>query len=237
MARGAFFAVADGHGSDGAGRHAARIAVETLGTFFQLPPEDFSPGAGLRATFERISGTLDRLATQAPSAASATTTLSAVYTAPTLDRGILITIGDSPVYAMHRGKLTLLSTQSHTVDARLGPGQTPSASHRSLRLSDEDVLLLCTRGVSDTVPQAALAERLAALVHPADAASDIVDLALQGGATDDATALVVRFGACPARRPADECEGDVNQRRGPSRTASVPPSRAASHAQSARFSG
>ena len=205
-ARGALFVVADGEGPDGNGRQLSWAAVDALSEFYEIPPEDFTPGTGLRRAFDHVSEALTALAVREPRCATAQTTLTVMYTTPSADRGVLVTIGDSPVYVIHREKLALVSGgwASAPAQSRLIPGASPKASHRALKFTDGDVFLICTKGVTEHAKRHALEEYLNAWTHPADVAGDLVDLALSGGALYDATALVVRFGLCPGRRPAEE---------------------------------
>jgi PPM family protein phosphatase len=128
--------------------------------------------------------------------------------------------GDSRGYLV-RDKIAMQLTEDHTLLARLlaagidvdtsgdgarfrsmltnalGIGPECRVSMFLLPLFDGDQLMLCSDGVSEYVGEAEVGEVLVAHPEPAKAAQRLVDLALERGGSDNATALVVRVTEVP----------------------------------------
>jgi protein phosphatase len=126
-------------------------------------------------------------------------------------------VGDSRCYLFRDGVLTQL-TNDHTVPAPLELVRSEGAPEPSLRsrrgvvanaiggntagvmvelhkleLLENDVVLLCTDGLTDQLEEARLADVLEAEPDPARACRLLLDAALATGARDDVTAIVARF--------------------------------------------
>ena len=123
--------------------------------------------------------------------------------------------GDSRAYLV-RGGIAMQLTEDHTLLARLLAAGLPMVegadTHRwkgvitnalgfgddtkvitfTVPLSDGDRLLLCSDGVSEYVGEAEVGQILATQPSPARAAQRLVDLALERGGEDNATALVIK---------------------------------------------
>ncbi len=128
---------------------------------------------------------------------------------------IIAHAGDSRAYLV-RGGIAMQLTEDHTLLARLLAAGLPmmesTESHRwkgvitnalgfgddtrvitfTVPLSDGDRLLLCSDGVSEYVGEAEVGEVLTSQPSPARAAQKLVDLALERGGEDNATALVIK---------------------------------------------
>jgi PPM family protein phosphatase len=124
--------------------------------------------------------------------------------------------GDSRAYLV-RDQISMQLTEDHTLLARLlaagidvdtsgdgarfrsmltnalGIGAECRVSMFMLPLVDGDQLMLCSDGVSEYVSEAEVGQVLIAHSDPARAAQQLVDLALDRGGSDNATALVVRI--------------------------------------------
>lgn len=140
--------------------------------------------------------------------------------------------GDSRAYLV-RDKISMQLTEDHTLLARLlaagidvdtsgdgarfrsmltnalGIGTECRVATFIMPLLDGDQLLLCSDGVSEYVGEAEIGEVLVAHPDPAKAAQKLVDLALERGGSDNATALVARVekspeGISPARYKEDQ---------------------------------
>jgi len=126
---------------------------------------------------------------------------------------LLAHAGDSRAYLVRDGVATLL-TDDHTLLARLadagvetgpdasrwrgvvtnalGVGEPTWIATAAVRLADGDRLLLCSDGVSEYLPPQDIAVVLTRVVSPAKAARKLVELALQRGGQDNATAIVIK---------------------------------------------
>lgn len=140
--------------------------------------------------------------------------------------------GDSRAYLV-RDKISMQLTEDHTLLARLlaagidvdtsgdgarfrsmltnalGIGTECRVATFIMPLLDGDQLLLCSDGVSEYVGEAEIGEVLVANPEPQKAAQRLVDLALDRGGSDNATALVARVvqaptGLSPARYKEDQ---------------------------------
>jgi protein phosphatase len=131
---------------------------------------------------------------------------------------IVTHVGDSRGYLFRAGKLHQL-TRDHTVAQALfdqgiiekkedaavrlqhsltrvlgGVGQHSEADVQRILLHDQDVLLLCTDGLTDMVDDAAITSVLNAAPPAAEAAQALVNLALKNGGKDNVTVIVARYG-------------------------------------------
>jgi protein phosphatase len=156
---------------------------------------------------------------QRGAAATAQTTLTATYGS---GRDLFFAhVGHSRAYLLRQKQLMRL-TRDHTIGLRgqsgvpLGPmidinttardlhhiltdtiGMAgpvgPGVDLERLRLDDGDRVLVCTNGLTDTVEEATIGEILAADTPPEAQARALVDLAIDSGGEDDATALVGHY--------------------------------------------
>ncbi len=123
--------------------------------------------------------------------------------------------GDSRAYLV-RGGIAMQLTEDHTLLARLLASGMPMAEGGNnarwkgvitnalgfgddtkvitflVPLSDGDKLLLCSDGISEYIGEAEVGQVLVAQPSPARAAQRLVDLALERGGEDNATALVIK---------------------------------------------
>src|SRR5262249_2927151 len=134
------------------------------------------------------------------------------------DRLVLTHIGDSRAYLFRGGVLHQL-TRDHTVaqalveqglleragDAALrlqhtlvrvlgGLGHHCEADVEHFKLHDQDLLLLCTVGLTDMVADSAISAILATGAPPSEACAALVERALQNGGKDNVTVAVARYG-------------------------------------------
>ena len=134
-------------------------------------------------------------------------------------RADLAWVGDSRIYLYRDGGLRQLS-EDQTVawqlvkDGRLQPEQVADhpdrntlsqsiglestghplqPAHASVPLAPGDVLLLCSDGLSDLVPDARIAEVLAAHSEPSTAVQALIDAALDAGGRDNVTVALARL--------------------------------------------
>ena len=166
--------------------------------------------------FHRIAEVLAEQARSEPRLDGMGTTMTAACTAGT---DLLIAhIGDSRAYLLRQGRLLRL-TRDHTVaqlladtgrisaeeiethplrhtltgvlGTRGGPSGVDLSAHRLL---DGDRILLCTDGLTEMVPEAAIAELLEEPSQSAaEACARLVQAALDRGGKDNVTAIVGRY--------------------------------------------
>jgi protein phosphatase len=123
--------------------------------------------------------------------------------------------GDSRAYLVRDG-IAMQLTEDHTLLARLlaagidvdvtgegsrfrsmltnalGIGEECKVSTFAVPLADGDRFLLCSDGISEYIPENEVGDILTKQTSPARAAQQLIDLALERGGGDNATAVVVR---------------------------------------------
>ncbi|MGQ0624648.1 MAG: protein phosphatase 2C domain-containing protein [Sporichthyaceae bacterium] len=216
-------AVADGMGGHAAGEVASAVAVSTLATL-----EDDVPSTelldALAASVQAANDAISDMVEKQPQLDGMGTTLTALLWAG--KRIGLVHIGDSRAYLLRAGELTQI-THDHTfvqqlqdegritaaeagihpqrslllraLDGRSNP--EPDLSIREAQLGDR--YLVCSDGLSGVVSDAELA--LAMTDTTVEFAADtLIQLALDGGAPDNVTAIVadvVEVDANPSEHP------------------------------------
>jgi protein phosphatase len=209
---GLVFAVADGLGGYGGGEVASGMAVESsLGQAQRsLAAGGRVPGI-LRDAFNRANQAILDAAISGHGGRKMQSTLSTLVMTP--GEAHLGHVGDSRVYRRRAGELELLTTdhsqvmellrmhiitpeQAITHPARyaltrsVGGDITVRTDVRNERLEPDDTFLLCSDGLWSNVTSSEIA---AALVQPpAETCRALVNLALERGGEDNATAMVVR---------------------------------------------
>lgn len=215
--------VADGMGGVAGGEHASRLAVETIEEFIlnvvkwflHLDSDQAEILKELRNAFNRADESVVRKAQANPRLQGMGTTLTMAYSVGT--DLFLVHAGDTRAYLMREGELRQI-TNDHTLVNILvqGGAITPEAArhharrnvvtnviggpnvgvhteiHR-LKIQDDDVLLLCSDGLSEPVDDAAIASVLSRYRDPESACQRLIELALQGDAADNVTAIVAHY--------------------------------------------
>jgi protein phosphatase len=222
------FAVADGMGGMAAGEVASRLALR-LFVEHALGTPDWLLGRGQpystmvldRAAqrFQDVNDAVLREARLDPTLRGMGSTLSMALS---FGSDLYVAhVGDSPVFLRQGGALHRL-TRDHTMGVQLallgrddaaqfqnvlthaigirGTGGEPDI--RRLDLADGDRLLLCTDGLTDMVDDPEIARILAGSATSREACDALIDLALDHGGRDNATAIVATFRIPPARPPA-----------------------------------
>src|SRR3954470_2182267 len=205
-------AVADGVGGAAAGELASRRIVESL-ALLDKSKLDIPLDAALENAIAWGNESIGFIAGCRPQLAGMSTTLTAVA----LDNDgtyVLANIGDSRTYLLRDGELTQLSRDDSLVQDLIDAGHlTPEQARRhparnvvmhaldgdpERRPSTQlvpahagDRLLLCSDGLSDTVEHATLEAILNDRKDPGDCADHLVALALEHGARDNVSAVVV----------------------------------------------
>jgi protein phosphatase len=206
--------LADGMGGHNAGEVASSLAVQTVQSFLraaQTTPNEVLLGDALARANGRI---LDEATRQPDRAGMGTTAVAVLVTGPT---AVYTSVGDSRIYLWQDGRLTQLTRDDSWVAATLGEheaaevqrGGTHPMRHvltkvvglrpeldvstAACTLATGDCLLLCSDGVHGAVSSADLATLLSGPQTVGELARAIVDLAIERGASDNATAIVARL--------------------------------------------
>ncbi len=206
------FAVADGLGGYGGGDVAAGLAVQTslcqaqknLGNGGRIP-------GGLRDAFNRANQAIFDAALSGEGGRKMQSTLSTLIMTP--GEAHLGHVGDSRVYRRREGELELLTTDHsqvmellrmhiitpeqaiehparYALTRSVGGGITVRTDIRNERLETGDTFLLCSDGLWSNVTSTQIAASLTEI--PAEGCRRLVELALERGGDDNATAMVIR---------------------------------------------
>jgi serine/threonine protein phosphatase PrpC len=205
------WAVADGMGGHQGGDVASAIACETLGRSFGDHTVD-----GLTDAIERANEAVYETAASDPDLSGMGTTMVALAVVDEHGDELLAVanVGDSRVYRYSVGDLDQL-TDDHSLVADLVREGTLSpeeaAVHpqrnivtRALGVNDQvpvdtltvepmagDRYLLCSDGLFTEVPEPVISAVLHRIDDPAEAADELVRLAVEGGGRDNVTVVVV----------------------------------------------
>jgi len=223
------YAVADGTSSRGGGHIAAEVAVteirqrvaERAGTMAMA--DDSAVAEALREVITESNEQIRVRQKTDPNLAKMTTTLAAVLLRENSVH--VVWVGDSRVYLCRNGELTLL-TRDHNLENYLKdnpgvvqkvdrPGKTLLSAMGlkqkqlridvySQRLERDDMLLLCSDGLTDALPDWILREILAGayLTSVDEAADAFVRASLTHGGMDNITVMLLH--ACEDRQLAGD---------------------------------
>lgn len=227
------FVVADGMGGHAAGEIASAIAVaemSKLGDRRSLSVADVLEGAA-RANAEILEA-----AARDPALASMGTTLAglALVTDEAEGSVLVFNIGDSRVYQycdgslvqltrdhsivgemVREGELTSEAARVHpsrnVVTRALGVTDSPVLDHWSMPPALGDRYLICSDGLSNEVSDEELAEATRpALGEPQSVADALLQLALERGARDNVSVVVVEITGVRDRADEDGEDDDTN---------------------------
>jgi protein phosphatase len=209
---GLVFAVADGLGGYGGGEVAAGMAVEAILTQAQkgITGGARIPGI-LRDAFNRANHEILDAAISGRGGRKMQSTLSTLVITP--GEAHLGHVGDSRVYRRRSGELELLTTDHsqvmellrmhiitqeqaiehparYALTRSVGGDITVRTEIRSERVEQDDCFLLCSDGLWSNVTSSEIASALE--LDVAGACRKLIDLALERGGDDNATAMVIR---------------------------------------------
>ena len=217
--RGRLLIVADGMGGHAAGEIASSLAVETL--YRQYYDEDdipLPPAIRLeRAVIEANLSVYEQAVTVDAQSGMGTTLVAAVVHE---GRALIANVGDSRAYLIRDGQATQITDDHSWVAEQVKLGtitqeQAQTHAYRNLvtrclghrpgmqvdifehRLRQGDVLLLCSDGLSNQVPDVELAAVLTEQT-PEQGVQTLVDMANQKGGPDNITAVVAQVIELPA---------------------------------------
>ncbi|UYO97183.1 protein phosphatase 2C domain-containing protein [Microbacterium sp. M28] len=210
------FAVADGMGGHAGGDVASSIAIQRLAPLDTTYPTTDDAQASLQAATTTAAGDLIRAAKDRPELAGLGTTVSAIIMVD--EYAVIGHIGDSRIYLFRDDELTQI-TADHTfvqrlVDSgRITPEEARYHPRRSVLmrvLSDMDndpeldmfVMptlpgdrwLLCSDGLSGVVDELHIAKVMRQGLAPGRTADTLLKQALDGGAPDNVTIVLVDVG-------------------------------------------
>jgi protein phosphatase len=226
LAEDSLFVVADGMGGHAAGEVASGIVVETMAGLLRrerLRPEDLVNG--LAECNARILQSVARHPEQ--TGMGTTATGLAVVTAGGSDHWAVFNVGDSRVYRLLGGELSLVTVDHSEVQEMVDAGlitEQEAARHplrnvvtRSLGTETAptpDVwvfpphpgerFVLCSDGLSNELRREQIEQVLTAHDDPQQAAEALVRAAVEAGGRDNVTVIVV------ALDDGDEDDGDVD---------------------------
>jgi protein phosphatase len=224
--RGHLLVVADGIGGATGGQRASGLAVQTVTRFvLDIMPWFFRLRSREDDAVEELKEALEASRSAVAAAASAERGREKMGTTMTLayvlwPRLFVVHAGDSRAYLYRGGRLHLI-THDHTLAQKMvDEGHLPpqalekspwshvlykciGANQSELNpdvfratLADGDTLLLCTDGLTGPVPESLIAEYLT-IGRAEDAARGLLAAALDAGAPDNVTVVVVRFPGPP----------------------------------------
>jgi serine/threonine protein phosphatase PrpC len=213
LRKGRLAMVADGMGGYEGGQEASRIAVEAIEQTY-ASTLDNDPQALLTAGFLAAHQRIQEQASKDPVLQGMGTTCTAIAL---LGNNLFYAhVGDSRLYLVHDGSITLLTRdhsyvsrlvedgilsaeeagshpQRHILTAALGSGVEvfPETPSKALMLKKDDVLILCTDGLWGVVDESELAGAIAG--QPEQACRELVTLAKQRGGPDNITVQLLKL--------------------------------------------
>jgi protein phosphatase len=211
LARAPVFVVADGMGGAQAGEVASRIAIEA---FESGLGDDGSPEERLAGRVREANRQIYDRSRSEHGREGMGTTLTAAY----LDDGSLAIahVGDSRAYLFRDGQLTRL-TQDHSlvdelvrrgklteeqaaehpqrsiITRALGPEPEVEVDTWTYPVRPDDVLLLCSDGLTSMISEPQIAEILAAAESLDQAGNRLIDKANEAGGRDNITVVLCRI--------------------------------------------
>lgn len=193
------------------------FVLNTLHWFLHVGgPGEAALKTELREALRRADLKIFERADETPSLRGMGTTLTLAYTLG--DELFVAHAGDSRAYLFREGLLEQV-TEDHTLVQMLvssgqlteeqarrhprrnvvtnvvgGPSTGVYAEFHKAKLADGDLLLLCSDGLSESVPAPRIAETLAIHADDPDAAVQrLIEQALEAGAPDNVTVIVARY--------------------------------------------
>ncbi len=212
--RGVLVCVADGMGGHAAGEVASKMAVDALfKTFYASSERD--PKRALQTSYAAANQEVYELAQKDETKAKMGTTMVAALLKKGKDL-YLANVGDSRAYLIHNGKIEQLSRDHSLVAEQIRMGfiteeQARESAHRNVitraigiepqvkaditshRLKGNDVLVLCSDGLSNELTNEDIQHIVRENFKPQDAVEKMIALANERGARDNVSAIVVRM--------------------------------------------
>jgi serine/threonine protein phosphatase PrpC len=215
MQRGVLFAVADGMGAHAAGEVASRMAIETLFKTFYASPTS-NPGDALMEAYTAANRAIYEFASKDPARSNMGTTLVAGVIK---NRKLWVAnVGDSRAYLI-RGTRVEQITHDHSwvaeqvrakviteeqaqrhvykniVTRAVGTQPQVKVDLFRKRLQTNDVVLLCSDGLSNHVAPEDIQKVISATPDPTQITEQLIALANERGGDDNITAIAVHIPA------------------------------------------
>jgi protein phosphatase len=210
-ARAPLFAVADGMGGAQAGEVASRIAAEA---FEPSTRGDQPPEAYLRSIAEAANERIHSLAQHDSSRSGMGTTLTSAMVEG--EEVSIAHVGDSRAYLYRDGELKMLTSdhslveelrrqgrisdeqaedhpQRSIITRALGPEASVDVDTFSFSARPDDVVLLCSDGLTTMIRDQAIAETLASAETLDEAVRTLVETANEAGGRDNITVVAFRL--------------------------------------------
>lgn len=213
--KGVIAAVADGIGGHRGGREAAEYTVRGLLSDYYATPDTWAVPKAIESVAAALNRWIVAEAGRNAELAGMATTLSALVLRGR--RYYLAHIGDSRIYRLHDGQLSLLTVDhlwehpelNNVLSRAVGLDSRLLLDFADGELAAGDRFLLVSDGVWGVLPDRLVAEILLDHPEPQAAAAALASLALAQGGHDNASAVVVDVLALPAAGLRDSLESDV----------------------------
>ena len=190
--------VCDGMGGVNGGRIAARIATDTMQQYFARHRKDLQPGlekSFIMRGFDITNRAVYEKTTSDPEMQGMGTTGVCAYASNGLAH--VVHAGDSRAYLFHAGELRQITReqaavhpQKNLITRALGVSANIVPEYNRCEIEAGDILLLCTDGLTNMVPDADIVQVLREVPF-FEATSILVDRALQAGGQDNITVLLM----------------------------------------------
>jgi protein phosphatase len=213
--------VADGVGGGAKGGEASRIALEAVTQYVSRSmrcyyaagsDDDRAFTEALQEGALQCHTELLRLGEESPDYRGMATTLTLFL--GVWPRAYLLQVGDSRCYLLRRGELTQISRDQtmaqelidlgvltradasgsrleHTLSSSIGGRQTAPVV-TGLDMTWGHVVLLCSDGLTNHVPDERIRDRLRSMTSAKQACEDLLQEALEGGGSDNITIIIGR---------------------------------------------
>ncbi len=220
---GALMVVADGVGGAAAGAQASGVAVDTLVSYitYTMPCffhfADHSAGDVLKEITTAFEKTHEKVLAESQTSGSQgmATTLTMAYVL--WPRAFIVQVGDSRLYLLRDGLLDQITRDQTMAEDLVDQGiLKPELAEKSrwsnilssavggrdraldpvlydLGLKAEDVIMLCSDGLTKHVSNDQIGEMLGQSGSAEQACRDLVAAALDGGGSDNITVVVAKF--------------------------------------------
>lgn len=218
--RGILLAVADGMGGVSGGDFASRLALQTLAEEYYTRREPTTP-ARLSESVSQANRRIFQEAENHPEYYGMGTTMSAMLIMG--DHAYIAQVGDSRVYLLRKSERIWQITDDHSLVAEqvrngyiseqearthslknlitraVGTKEAVTVDLFAVQLKQGDTLLICSDGLSNVVEDSELAKAMAEGDSLQAIARVLVGRALQAGAPDNVTAVLIRITGTPPR--------------------------------------
>jgi serine/threonine protein phosphatase PrpC len=203
-------AIADGIGGAKGGRVAAETAVRGFFDGFCDLPETMEVRRAAAIVVNALNGWMNAQGHRDPALAG----MGCTFTALVLRGRIahVLHVGDTRVYRLSRDRLTCLTTdhvrksdagRSRSLYRALGVETEVRLDYASQPVTLHDRFLLCSDGVHGFLSDQSIADLLRERSAPSDTARAVVRAALEGGSSDNCTALILDVVRLPSAESAD----------------------------------